>query len=424
MVGEGMVMMSGRELRRVHVIRQAVEKRITQVKASVLLQLTTRHVRRLMERVRGEGDRGLVHRGRGQPSNRRMAEPIKAKILRLYAQRYGDFGPTLAAEKLAERQGLVVSAETLRGWLLATGVTHFRRRKRPHRAWRPRKAHVGEMVQLDGSHHDWLEGRGPQCVLMAYIDDASSRVWARFYEYEGTIPAMDSFTRYGRRYGLPLAVYADKHTTYKSPAEPTVDEQLEGHKPRSQFARSLAELGVELIHAHSPQAKGRVERLFATFQDRVIKELRLAGIATLEAANDFLETYLPAYNQRFTVPPAQAADLHRPRPSAQALDRILCLKTTRVLRRDWTVAHNGHLYQIHDPIRATHVQVEERVDGTMRITHQGRTLDSQAIAARPARVATPPRTQDARRPGKPTRDHPWRKRLLPERGQHAATVIT
>ncbi len=186
MVGEDRVIMSGKDLRRVHGIRQAMEKRITQVKAGVLLTLTTRHVRRLMKRVRGEGDRGLVHRGRGQPSNQRMAEPMKAKILRLYAQRYGDFGPTLAAEKLAERHGLAVSAETLRGWLLATGVTHFRRRKRPHRAWRPRKAHVGELVQLDGSHHDWLEGRGPQCVLMAYIDDASSRVWARFYTYEGT----------------------------------------------------------------------------------------------------------------------------------------------------------------------------------------------------------------------------------------------
>ena len=210
----------------------------------------------------------------------------------------------MAAEKFAEREGMAIGAETLRGWLLAKGVTHFRRRKRPHRAWRARKAHVGELVQLDGSHHDWFEGRGPRCVLLAYIDDASSRVWARFYEYEGTIPAMDSFTRYGRRYGLPLAVYTDKHTTYKSPAEPTVDEQLEGHKPHSQFERSLAELGVELIHAHSPQAKGRVERLFGTFQDRLIKELRLAGSATLEAANGFLETYLPAYNQRFTVPPA------------------------------------------------------------------------------------------------------------------------
>lgn len=342
----------------------------------------------------------------------------------MYTTHYGDFGPTLAAEKLAERHRLVVSAETLRGWLLEEGVTHFRRRKRPHRAWRTRKAHVGELVQWDGSHHDWLEGRGPRCVLLAYIDDASSRVYARFYDYEGTVPALDSFGRYVKRYGLPLAVYTDKHTTYKSPAEPTVDEQLEGRTPHSQFERSLAELGVELIHAHSPQAKGRVERLFGTFQDRVRKEMRLAGIATLEEANRFLEAYLPRYNQRFAVPPAQAADLHRPRPAASELARVLCLKTQRVLRRDWTVAHNGQLYQIHDRLRAPHVQVEERLDGTMRITYNGQTLAYQVITARPVRVAEPPRTQDTQRPVKPTPDHPWRKRLLPERGPHAAAART
>ncbi|MGH7205904.1 MAG: helix-turn-helix domain-containing protein, partial [Nitrospiraceae bacterium] len=158
-------MMRGKELRQVPVIRHAMEQTITQVKAGALLGLTARQIGRIMTRVRHEGEAGLAHRGRGQPSNRRIAEPIKAKILRLYATRYGDFGPTLAAEKVAERHRLVVSAETLRGWLLATGVAHFRRRKRPHRAWRARKAHVGELVQLDGSHHDWFEGRGPRCVL-------------------------------------------------------------------------------------------------------------------------------------------------------------------------------------------------------------------------------------------------------------------
>jgi len=163
---------------------------------------------------------------------------------------------------------------------------------------------VGELVQLDGSHHEWLEGRGPRCVLMAYIDDASSRVYARFYEYEGTVPALDSFSRYVKQHGIPLAVYTDKHTIYKSPAEPTVDEQLEGCTPQSQFERSLAEIGVKVIHAHSPQAKGRVERLFATFQDRLVKERRLARIATLEDANRFLADYLPSYNQQFAVLPA------------------------------------------------------------------------------------------------------------------------
>jgi len=425
MVGEDRVTMSGKELRRVHVVRQVMDRRLAQVKAGVLLGLTVRHVRRLIARVRQEGNRGLVHRARGKPSNRRRPESVKAKALTLCETRYGDFGPTLAAEKLAERHGINLSAETLRGWLLAKGMRHFQRRKRPHRAWRERRAHVGELIQLDGSHHDWLEGRGPRCVLMAYIDDASSRVYARFYEYEGTIPAMDSFTRYVTQYGIPLAVYADKHTTYQSPAPPTVGDQLAGVKPTSQFGRALGELGVELIPAHSPQAKGRVERLFKTFQDRLVKELRLAGVNTLEAANLFLPGYLPAHNRCFAVPPAQAADLHRPRPAHRELDRILCLKTTRCLRKDFTIAHQGRFYQIHDTVRATRVQVEERLDGTLHLTHQGRRLAYHLIAARPQtpREAGPP-VPAPRHTASPGPDHPWRTRLLPKRSQHTAAAIT
>lgn len=422
MVGEDTVTMSAKELRRVHVLRQLREKRITQREAGAMLRLTDRQIRRLLGRVNAEGDEGLVHRGRGKPSNRRIPEKRKMKVLELYEERYGDLGPTLAVEKLAERDGITLSAETLRGWLMAKGVTHFRRRRRPHRAWRARKAHLGELVQLDGSHHDWLEGRGPRCVLMAYIDDASRRVFARFYAYEGTIPALDSLGRYIKQYGIPLAVYTDKHTTYKSPAQPTVDEQLAGEQPLSQFERSLAELGVELIHAHSPQAKGRIERLFSTFQDRLIKELRLAGIATRSAANRFLDTYLPTYNQHFAVQPAQPADLHRPRLPRGHLDRILCIKTTRVLRRDWTVAHNGHLYQIHDNVRTTHVMVEEGVDGTLRITHHGRALAFHPIAARPVSVAEAKPLPRFHRPVTPKPTHPWRKRWRPERGPHPATA--
>ncbi len=197
---------------------------------------------------------------------------------------------------------------------------------------------MGELIQLDGSHHDWLEGRGPHCVLMAYIDDASSRVFARFYAYEGTVPALDSFQRYVKQYGIPLAVYADKHTTYRSPAEPTVEEQLAGVKPTSQFGRALGDLGVELIPAHSPQAKGRIERLFKTLQDRLIKEMRLAGIATLADANRFLPTWLSRYNRRFAVQPTRTTDLHRPLLANTDVRSVLAVKTRRVLRRDWTVA--------------------------------------------------------------------------------------
>jgi hypothetical protein len=424
MVGEDRVIMSVKELRRMHVIRQTMEKTLTQVKAGTVLGLTTRHIRRLIARVKQAGDHGLAHRGRGKPSNRRIPDKVKTTVLTLYEQRYADFGPTLATEKLAERHGITLSDETMRRWLRARGVEHFTRRKRPHRAWRARRAHVGELLQLDGSHHDWFEGRGPRCVLMAYIDDANSRVFVRFYEYEGTIPAMDSFQRYVQHYGIPLAIYADKHTTYQSPAPPTVDEQLAGVTPTSQFGRALSELGVKLIPAHSPQAKGRVERLFKTVQDRLVKELRLAGIATIEAANRFVEAWLPSYNRRFTVQPAQAADLHRPKPAGGGLNRILCIKTTRCLRRDWTVVHHGHLYQVRTNVRAAHVIVEDRVDGTMRITHNGRPLNYHAIPARPERVAEPPKAQVPRRPVKPTSAHPWRKRLLPEGTKHTAAAIT
>ena len=421
MVREDRVIMSVKALRRVPVIRHAMERKITQRKAGKLVGLTTRHVRRLIKRVEQEGDQGLAHRGRGQPSNRRMSEPVKAKVLRLYAQRYGDFGPTLAAEKLAERHGITISDETLRLGLRDKGIDHFQRRTRPHRAWRERKPHVGELIQLDGSHHDWFEGRGPRCVLMAYIDDASSRVYARFYDYEGTIPAMDSFQRYVTRDGIPLAVYADRHRTYQSSAPPTVEDQLAGTEPTSQFVQALGELGVELIPAHSPQAKGRVARLFGTFQDRVIKEMRLAEVSTLEAANRCLERYLPIYNQRFEVQPAQPAALHRPRLARRELDRILCVHTKRVVRRDWTVAHNGHLDQVQTTVRATPVMVEERITGSMRITHHGRALDSHVITARPVKVAEGKPVHHLRRPVTPRPDHPWRTRLRPERTTQAPT---
>ena len=283
---------------------------------------------------------------------------------------------------------------------------------------------VGELIQLDGSHPDWFEGRGPRCVLMAYIDDASSRVFARFEEYEGTIPAMDSFQCAIRQHGVPLAVYADKHTTYRSPAEPTIEEQLAGTAPQSQFGRALVELGVELIAAHSPQAKGRIERLVKPFQDRVIKELRLAEVSTLDAANAFLKRYLPIYNRRFAVRPAPAADLHRPRPARGELDRILCIKTQRVLRRDWTVAHNGYLYQVQTNVRATQVVIEERGDGTLRITHQGHVLAYARIAARPGRPAVPQTEFRRHWPVTQARTHPWRKRALPPRALLAAGPIT
>ena len=233
------------ELKRLHVIEKVLEGIVKQVEAAEILSLSGRQIRRIVKRIRSEGSRGIIHRSRGRPSNRRISHKIKERVIRLYRAQYKDFGPTLASEKLLERNGIRINDETLRIWLIEAGDWRKTRRRRRHRQWRERKHHEGEMVQMDGSHHDWFEGRGPECVLMGYIDDARGRVFGRFYDYEGTIPAMDSFKRYIKKYGLPLGVYLDKYKTYKSTAKPTLEDELNDEEPLSHFERALRELGVE-----------------------------------------------------------------------------------------------------------------------------------------------------------------------------------
>ena len=377
MAGEDIIMASQEELRRLHVIQKVLERGMKQVVAAEILSLSSRHIRRVVKRVKEEGHRGIIHRSRGRPSNRKIPDQIKDKVIKLYRRSYKDFGPTLASEKLFERDGVSISDETLRGWLIEAGDWKKVRKHRGHRQWRERKGHRGEMVQMDGSHHPWFEDRGPDCVLMGYIDDATGDSFGRFYGYEGTMPAMESFKLYIRKRGLPLKVYLDKHSTYKSTAKPTIEDELNGVEPLSEFERALKELGVEVSHAHSPQAKGRIERLFRTFQDRVIKEMRLRGIRTLEEGNKFLEEYLPLYNKRFSVRPRDKHDLHRPLPRGMDLNAFLCIKTERTLRNDFTVAHNHKLYQIEDATNASQVIVQDRLDGSMMITYQGRACDSK-----------------------------------------------
>jgi hypothetical protein len=409
MAGEDIIMIRQGELKRLHVIQKVLERVIKQVEAAEILSLSGRQIRRIVKRIRCEGDRGIVHQSRGRPSNRRTPDKVKNKVIRLYRAQYKDFGPTLASEKLSERDGIGISDETLRRWLLEAGDWKRSRKGRKHRQWRERKHHYGEMVQIDGSHHGWFEERGPGCVLMGYIDDATGKVFARFYDYEGSLPAMDSFKCYSKKYGLPMKVYLDKHTTYKSTARPTIQDELNQVEPLSQFERALKELGVEVLHAHSPQAKGRIERLFRTFQDRVVKEMRLRGIRTMEEANQFLEEYLPLYNRRFSVCPKGKDNFHRPLPKGLVLDTILCIKTERSLRNDFTVAHNRKLYQIEDTVKASKVTVQERVDGSMIMTHQGRSLRFKEITERPVREKPQVVLMRTRKPYIPPADHPWRK---------------
>jgi hypothetical protein len=407
-----LIAMNGRELRRLKVIEEAIKKRITQRESASMVGLSERQVRRIVKRVRAEGEVGVTHRLRGKPSNRRIPRQVREKVIRLYRRDYVGFGPTLAKEKLLERDGIRISKETLRKWLIEEHLWQQRRKRRRHRRWRERKGCFGEMVQVDGSHHDWLEGRGPELVLMAYIDDATSAVFGRFYEYEGTFPAMDSFRAYIGCYGVPQSLYLDKHTTYKSTGKLTIEEELEGiGEPKSQFERALGELGVEVIHANSPQAKGRIERLFGTFQDRLIKEMRLRGIKSKEEANTFLEGYLPLYNRRFSVSPARGVDLHRRKPRSTELDRILSIRTKRALRRDFTIVHNRQLYQVENTpphTRAKSVVVEERTDGRMYITYNGLKLKYRKIDTRPSK-AKEQKLHKRRKTYIPPPDHPWRR---------------
>ena len=408
MAGEDIIMLRQMELRRLHVIQRVFARVVKQVEAAEILSLSSRQIRRIVKRIKVEGDKGIMHKSRGRPSNRRISRKIKDKVLRLYRSKYKDFGPTLASEKLLERDGVRINDETLRIWLIDSGDWKKTRRKKGHRHWRERKQHAGEMVQMDGSHHEWFEDRGPRCVLMGYIDDATGDAFGRFYGYEGTIPAMDSFKRYIQKHGLPLRVYVDKYKTYKSTAQPTIQDELNDVEPLSDFERALKELGVEVLHANSPQAKGRIERLFGTFQDRLVKEMRLRGISTLEEGNQFLEEYLPLYNRRFSVSPKGKDNLHRPLVKGLDLDTILCRRTERVLRNDFTVAHNHKLYQIEETIRASKVMVHDRIDGSLSIDYKGRALRFKEITERPLTEPKDSMVVPKKKRFTPPSSHPWR----------------
>jgi transposase len=409
MAEKDIIMLRQRDLKRLHVIHKVLEGTMTQGEAAGLVSLGERQIRRIVKRLRQEGDEGIVHKSRGKPSNRRLPLTLKDRTIHLYKTTYADFGPTLFAEKLEEREGLAVSRETVRGWLKEEDIWKTHRRRKEHRQWRRRKDRCGEMVQMDGSHHDWFEGRGPVCTFMGYIDDATGRVFGRFYGYEGTLPAMDSFKRYAKKYGLPMAVYLDKHRTYKSPSNPTIEDELNGTEPVSEFGRALKELGVELIHAHSPQAKGRVERLFKTLQDRLVKEMRLHRVSTIEEANRFLISYLPRHNRRFAIKPMKRENLHR-RIRGLDLDAVLCIKTPRTVKNDHTIQHNKRVYQIEDRTKTKRVVVEDRLDGTMRLMQNGQSLLFHEIAQRPAKPPQEPPPFLSKKPhSAPCAEHPWKR---------------
>ena len=391
MAGKDIIAMSQKELKRLYIIHKILDKKLKQVDAATILGLCNRQIRRIVANIRKEGDKGVIHKLRGSSSNRALPKKLKDKAIRLCKQKYPDFGPKFANEKLFEIDKIKIGDQTLRNWLIKDGAWQVTHKRRKYRKWRERKHHFGQMTQVDGSHHDWLEGRAPECVLMGHIDDATSKRFARFYEYEGTLPFMDSFKRYIKRYGIPHSVYIDRHTTYKSNKKPSVEDELDNREPLTQVGRALEELGVRVIYARSAPAKGRIERTFKTFQHRLIRELRLKKITTIKDANKFLEGYLPGFNKRFSVKPIEKGDFHRPLPKDMDIDKILCKRIEHILRNDFTITHEKKLYQILQRVNAKKVTVEERTNGRMLITYNDKQLKHKQITQRPEKKEEKPR---------------------------------
>jgi transposase len=359
--------MSQRERDVLKVMQGVIEGKRTQAEAARLLKRSVRQVRRLQRKLQEQGDASLVHGLRGQPSNRQLDASLRRKVLQAYRRSYRDFGPTLASEKMAA-EGLMVGVETLRRWLLAEGLWVRKRHRDPHRSRRPRRSCFGELVQMDASIHDWLEGRGDTLVLITMIDDATSRLAAKFYR-AGTVEShMDLLGVWMRKYGRPCALYTDRHSIFEphEKGQPLADPDA-----KTQFGRALAELDMELIRAHSPQAKGRVERSFGTAQDRWVKELRLAKVKTCEEANAVLEKLVPEHNRRFGKAAGKPTDAHRQLCRSQRLESILSIQTERVVSNDYVVRFENRFYQLLPPVypgeRGGRVVIEQRLDGSLHI---------------------------------------------------------
>src|SRR5215216_2370579 len=409
---EGHLKMSAKERERLKIFERVKRGELQQKEAAALCQLEYRYLRRLYKRYGEQGDRGLVHQGRGQPSNRAHPAVFKAAVLARYQERYPDFGPTLAAEKQT-LDGLAVDHETLRGWLMKAGLWQRRRKRKRHRSWRERRAHFGELVQLDGSHHQWFEKRAGKCCLMNMVDDAQGTTLSWLAKEDTIFAAMKLLWLWIERYGIPQSLYTDKKNVY------VIDEKTRqmaadsGEEVFTQFGRACKKLGIAIITAHSPQAKGRVERSHGTYQDRLVKELRLAEVNTIAAANELLANgYGEQLSDKFAVVPRSAADYHR---SAKGYDlaAIFCLEEQRTLSKDWTVRFENQFFQLESSsttmLARGKVLVQRYLDGSLHFRYREQELRYTVLPERPQPATKPPK----HKPRTKTTDELRRKKLVP-----------
>jgi len=411
---EGILEMSRKERDRLGVMGLVKGGRIRLGKAADLMGVSYRQCKRIYKRYLEEGDGGLVHRSRGRPSNRRKDIAWRKVVIKKYEGSYKGWGPRLASEKL-EKEGYAVNEETLRLWLLAEGLWEKKRKRKKHRSRRERKGHCGEMVQMDGSPHDWFEGRGEEAVLMNMVDDATGETFAQLHDGETTRAAMLTLWGYIDKYGIPSSLYVDWDTIYVVNREATVDEELKGEKPLTQFGRAAQKLSIKIILANSPQAKGRVERKNSVYQDRLVKEMRLEAISTLAKGNAFLESgFLKDINERFAVEPKSEVDLHRHVPDDLDLRKIFCFEEDRVVDNDWTIKWKNRIFQIKKenrvlPTARKKVTVQQWLDDSVHIVYKGEEIVFEEIVQKPIRKQ---KLENA--PGKiihykPPADHPWRQ---------------
>lgn len=385
---KGVISMSKKEVERIAVMNNLLEKRIEQQHAAKQLGISIRQVRRILKRYQREGPEGLSHKSRGNGGNRLMSEEKRVQIVQLIKKSYSDFGPTLASEKLLERDGINCSRETVRKIMIAESLWRERKKKRVEiHTYRDRRSCVGELVQLDGSPHKWFEDRAGFCTLVAFIDDATSRIMdGEFVNYEGTFTLFNATEHYLKTYGKPLSFYVDKHSTFKINRQATIEEELKDFLPQSQFGRAMSELGIELIFAHSPQAKGRVERLFETLQDRLVKEMRLEGISTKEEGTKyFREVYIPKHNQKFAVLPKDPINVHRALLQSDDLSQIFTIQTKRVISKTLVVQYRNTRYQLDTKgayqylLKKQNIMVEENRDGILVFRHKDKTIPYKII---------------------------------------------
>lgn len=411
--------MSSQELQRVEVLGRVKSKALKLVNAAEILQLSYRQTKRLWKRYQQEGAEGLKHGNAGRVSNRAKPEKVRRKALRLIKQKYSGtvderFGPTLAAQHLAEEDGIEIDAETLRRWMLEAGLWSRSRKRKPYRKRRECRQHRGELVQVDGSFHEWFEKRGPRGCLMDMVDDATGATLSRMGDQETIWAAVGVLKAWIRKYGVPRALYVDWKNVYKR--LPTEAEKMRGEEPLTQFGRMCAKLGITIIAASSPQAKGRVERNHGTHQDRLVKKLRRKKINSYAAANEYLEKeYLPEHNRRFARAAADAQDYHRKAPGERELRQVFRLETERRISNDWIVRYETRCLQLeprnrrYGPTQAKAL-VCEWEDGSLEVYYRGERIPFQEVAGppRPKEVA-PVQPTTRQHTWVPPKDHPWRR---------------